>query len=102
VYMEAQHRRVGLGFVSAMSSLITLLGLSAYFLSRTMPLDVAIDDHGVTFGGALRRWGGIRAVERWHDALHLRSTEGDIVLGPGSPATLDRITGELRARLAPG
>jgi RsiW-degrading membrane proteinase PrsW (M82 family) len=99
VYMEVQHRRVGFGFVGAMSTFITLLGLSAYFLSLTIPLDVAIDDHGVTFGGAVRPWSGIRGIERAHRALRLRSMDGDILLGPGSPATLDRLAFALDTRL---
>ena len=54
--------RVGLVFVLGMSSLVTLLGLFAYLLSATMPLDAVLDDYGVTFAGATRAWHSIQAI----------------------------------------
>ncbi len=78
----AEQTRVGLLFVLAMSSLVALLGVAAYFLSVTMPLDAVLDEHGVTFAGATRSWRSIRGIQPSPRGLHVRSTEGDVWIGP--------------------
>jgi RsiW-degrading membrane proteinase PrsW (M82 family) len=88
VYMELQHLRVGYGFVVAMSTLVTLLGFAAYSLSKTIPLDVVVDAYGVTFAGAARAWRTVLGIERGHEDVRIRSTDGDLTLGPGSPAVM--------------
>jgi RsiW-degrading membrane proteinase PrsW (M82 family) len=81
-YAAGAQTRVGLLFVLGMSSLVALLGVAAYFLSATMPLDAVLDNHGVTFAGATRSWRSIRSVEPSPRGLHVRSTEGDVWIGP--------------------
>jgi hypothetical protein len=97
--MEMQHRRVGFGFVSAMTALLALLIVSAYFLSWAMPLDAAIDAYGVTFAGAARAWDSVRGVSRARNAITLRSADGDVTLGPGAPEVLDALASTIDAHL---
>ena len=82
------HARVGLFFVLGMSSLVALLGVAAYYLSATMPLDVVLDDHGLTFAGASRPWGSIRGLRPSPRGLHVQSSEGDVWIGPAGRAAL--------------
>jgi hypothetical protein len=81
-YAASEQTRVGLFFVLAMSSLVTLLGVAAYFLSATIPLDVVLDDYGLTFAGATRSWHSIRGVTPSPRGLHVRSSQGDVWIGP--------------------
>ena len=59
---QAMHQRVSYAFVVFSSAVVVLLGLSAYALAASMPLDVAVDDHGVTFAGRALAWRDIRGV----------------------------------------
>jgi hypothetical protein len=99
--IEGGHERVGLLFVLGMGWLIALLGVVAYGLSRTMPLDVVLDDRGVTFAGAARAWSTIRAVEPTAQGLQLRSTAGDVWIGPGPDAVLAPIARAIASRISP-
>lgn len=101
-FMAGVHERVGAVFVLAMSSLVVLLGVAAYFLSATMPLDVVVDDYGVTFAGATRSWSSIRALLPSPRGLHVRSSEGDVWIGPATPSSVTTIAGALGRRLAAG
>jgi RsiW-degrading membrane proteinase PrsW (M82 family) len=90
---------VGLGFVAVMSILLLLLGATAYLLSVTMPLDVVLDDYGVTFAGAARTWSSIRAIDPSPRGIHLRSTDGDIWIGPAAPQEIARVGRAIAKRL---
>ncbi len=100
-YAQMSHWRVGPLFFSLMSSLVTMLALSAYFLSATMPLDAVLDDYGVTFAGAARAWSTIRRVDLSPRGLHVRSTAGDVWIGPASKSAVAGIVREIQARTAP-
>ncbi len=99
-YMAGVHERVGLLFVLAMSSLVILLGVAAYFLSATMPLDVVLDDHGLTFAGATRSWGTIRGIVPSPRGLHVRSSDGDVWIGPASKSAIEPIARALAHKLS--
>ena len=82
-YGAGAQTRVGLLYVLGMSSLVALLGVAAYLLSATMPLDVVIDDFGVTFAGAARPWRSIQGIQPSPRGLHVRSSEGDVWIAAG-------------------
>jgi hypothetical protein len=94
------HARVGLLFVLAMSSLVILLGVAAYFLSATMLLDVVLADHGLTFAGATRSWQSSRGIQPAPRGLHVRSSEGDIWIGPARGAAIAPIAQAVTHRLS--
>ena len=98
-YFEISHRRVGYGFLLAGTVLVALLGLAASGLSSTIPLDAAIDEHGVTFGGSTRTWVSIRGFRRAANGLRIESTEGDLLIGIGDAITIERIAEALAYRL---
>ncbi len=81
-YAVGAQTRVGLLFVLGMSSLVTLLGVFAYLLSATMPLDAVLDDYGLTFAGATRPWHSIQSIAPSPRGLHVRSSQGDVWIGP--------------------
>ncbi len=64
-----------------------------------MPLDVAVDDHGVTLAGASRAWSRIRRVHVKNDHVEPDCEADPILLGPGSPAIIDRLAIAQRERL---
>nr|HEX4316425.1 PrsW family intramembrane metalloprotease [Kofleriaceae bacterium] len=83
------------------SALGVMFAVAAFVMARVMPLDVVVDDRGVTFAGALHRWAGLRGATRaqpWLVVLH--GEAGDVRLGPGSRATLDKLEAALSARLS--
>jgi hypothetical protein len=98
-YAAGQQTRVGLFFVLAMSSLVTLLGVAAYFLSATMPLDVVMDDYGLTFAGATRPWHSIRGLQPSPRGLHVRSSQGDVWIGPAGAEAIAPITRAIAHKL---
>jgi RsiW-degrading membrane proteinase PrsW (M82 family) len=98
-YFEISHRRVGYGFLGFGTVLVVLLGLAANGLSSTIPLDAAIDENGVTFGGSTRTWESIRGIRRSANGLSVESTEGDLLIGLGDASTIDRIAEALEYRL---
>jgi protease PrsW len=100
-YQLTRHR-TSLTFVVGSSVMLALLGVAAYGVAATVPLDVAIDDHGVTFAGATRPWKSVRGFEVRGDKVVLECEGGPILLGPGSPSAVERIAAALSARLARG
>ena len=98
-YAQVAHWRVGPLYFSLMSSLFTMLGLSAYFLSITLPMDAVLDDYGVTFAGAARAWSSIRGVRPSPRGLHVRSTEGDVWIGPAAKETVAMLAREIQAKV---
>ncbi len=106
-YAQSREWRVGLGFVLLSSGLLGVLGLMAYGVSEAIPLDVAVDDHGITFGGATVRWRDITGCDRRvaggigkkHEVL-LHATDGVMCLGPGEPAVVEQLSRTIAVRLS--
>lgn len=96
---QVSHYRPGGLFVASSAALLALLSLAALGVSATLPLDVVLDAHGVTFAGAARAWESIRGVRREGSRVVLVSEAGDVDLGPGGPRALDEITARIEARL---
>jgi hypothetical protein len=108
VYVESRHGRVGFGFLGLATLLLAAFGLAAAGVARAMPLDVVVDDFGVTFGGAAVAWDAVLGLE--HRALGLgmceilvKTRQGPFRLGPGPAASVEDLARALgrRARAAP-
>jgi hypothetical protein len=57
-----------------------------------VPLDVVVDEAGVSFAGALHRWRAIIGVRRLHPwSLVLDIGDREVTLGPAAPAVIDRL-----------
>jgi RsiW-degrading membrane proteinase PrsW (M82 family) len=101
VAYELLHHRVGAVFVVMATFLLAAFGLAAYGASATLPLDVAIDAQGITFAGALTRWGtmagafleprGARAIVR------VDTSDGPVRIGPASAETARAILAAIAA-----
>lgn len=100
-YQLAHHRPSAL-FVVGSSVMLAFLAVAAFGVSATMPLDVAVDDYGVTFAGAARAWSRIRDFAVKDDHIELDCEAGPILLGPGSPAVMTDLADSLRAHLGDG
>ena len=106
--MQSRDWRVGFGFIGLSSVLLGLFGLMAYGVSEAMPLDVVVDDYGITFGGAAVRWGDIDRFEHiapgvgygagMHEIL-VRTTSGAMTLGPGPAKAVDELARVIAARI---
>jgi RsiW-degrading membrane proteinase PrsW (M82 family) len=98
---EYLHHRVGIVFVGLATAILALFGLSAYGASETIPLDVAIDAQGVTFGGARTPWRAVVnldvEVSGKRARVLLRTTESVVRLGPASVETAQAIAASIRA-----
>lgn len=109
IYFELAHHRVGLTFVGVSATMLLLFGLAANGLAQSLPLDAAVDANGVTFAGATRRWDQIVSIERVaaynllgpRGVVKLRSRDGDLLIGPGDPGTVERLLQSLNAAMAP-
>lgn len=97
-YQLARHRP-GPTFVVGSSIMLALLAVAAFGVSATMPLDVAVDDYGVTFAGAARAWSRIRRFDVKGDRIELDCEAGPIVLGPGSPHVITELAAAIREHL---
>lgn len=97
-YQLARHRP-GAVFVVGSSVMLSLLAVAAFGVSATLPLDVAVDDYGVTFAGAARAWARIRRFSVRGDRIELECEAGPIVLGPGSPQVITELAGAIREHL---
>jgi RsiW-degrading membrane proteinase PrsW (M82 family) len=99
-FYEYMHHRIGVVFVSLATALLAAFGLAAYGTSETIPLDVAIDAQGVTFGGARTPWRDVvsMSVQRVGDGARvvLHTTEGVVRLGPASIGTAHAIAASIR------
>lgn len=98
-YYQLARHRPSATFVIGSSVMLALLAVAAFGVSATLPLDVAIDDYGVTFAGAARPWRKIRGykIDRRHVALDCEA--GPIHLGPAGPSILEAIVAALAERL---
>jgi hypothetical protein len=100
IAFEVTHARVGYGFLCAATVSLMLLGISAYGISRSMPLDAVVDENGVTFGGTMRAWARITGFRRRRvhgmlgaaEELVLESPDGELKIGPGKPRTIEVLT----------
>ena len=99
-YQLARHRPSAT-FVVGSSVMLALLAVAAFGVSATMPLDVAVDDYGVTFAGAARAWSRIRRFHVKENHIELDCEAGPILLGPGTPDIMDRLAASLREHLGP-
>ena len=96
---ESRHARPDLTFFGAAIATLTFFGASARAVTATLPLDLVVDDQGITFGGAARRWNEIEAVERMGRALVVLSPVGNLKLGPANDAALDMAEAAIAQRL---
>jgi hypothetical protein len=98
---EYLHHRVGVVFVALATALLGLFGLAAYGASETIPLDVAIDAQGVTYGGVRTPWRSVVSLDvqvtgsRARVLLHTQ--ESLVRLGPAPVATAQAIAAAIRA-----
>ena len=99
-YQLARHRPSAI-FVIGSSAMLALLAVAAFGVSATMPLDVAVDDYGVTFAGAARAWSRIRRYDVKSDHIELDCEAGPIMLGPGAPDIIARLAASIRDHLGP-
>jgi RsiW-degrading membrane proteinase PrsW (M82 family) len=95
-YHQLSRHRPSLGFVVGSSVMLALLAIAAYGVSATMPLDVAVDDYGVTFAGAGRPWRRIRGFAQHADHILLECDGGAIRLGPAAPDIVKQIAEAIR------
>jgi hypothetical protein len=101
---EMFHHRVGVVFVALATLLLAVLGAFAHGVSSTIPLDVAIDAHGVTFSGARTPWSAIALVDveamGQRAVVRLHTLTGIVRLGPTTPANANAIAAAVRAAKA--
>lgn len=101
-YWQLSRHRPSMAFVAGSSAMLALLAVAALGVTQTVPLDVAIDDYGVTFAGAARPWRRIRGFSVRVDRVELDCEGGPIVLGPAPPPAIEAIAAELAKRLGSG
>ncbi len=104
---EMLHHRVGVVFLAIATTILGCFGVAAYFLTQAIPLDVAIDELGVTFAGATSRWRTVLSFETVLTKLFARrawvvvhTTEGIVRIGPCKPATTEQLTTVLTGYMA--
>ena len=97
-YQLSRHRP-GAVFVLGSSVMLALLAVAAFGVSATLPLDVAVDDYGVTFAGAARAWSRIRRFAVKGDRIELECDAGPITLGPATPETVTELASAIREHL---
>jgi hypothetical protein len=108
VYIEQTHDLVGPPFVLASTTLLAIVGMTAYGVSASLPLDVVLDDAGVTFAGAFVAWGdvakverqrGTRAAGRGHRVV-LTGRRDRLTLGPATGPEMEAILAAVYARMS--
>ena len=100
-YQYARHRP-SLLFVAGSSAMVALLAAAAFGVSHALPLDVAVDDFGVTFAGAARAWARIRSFSHHDHRVELECEAGPLLLGPGEPEVVEALAADLREHLGAG
>lgn len=100
-WYQLSHHRPSATFVVGSSMMLALLAVAAFGVSATMPLDVAVDDYGVTFAGAARAWSRIRNFTVKQDHIELDCEAGPILLGPGPPPVMTDLAAAIRSHLGP-
>ncbi len=98
---EYLHHRIGVVFVGLATAILAAFGFAAYGVSETIPLDVAIDAQGVTFGGARTPWRAVISLTVEFTGrgarVVLRTPESVVRLGPASVETARAIAASIRA-----
>lgn len=101
---EGSGSRPGPAFFAASTAALAILIVSAWTLSATLPLDVVVDVDGVTFAGSLRRWERVSGMSTTRvGPLHyvrIMSSDGDLLIGPGSPHRMIALEAALATRCA--
>src|SRR5262249_28299804 len=98
-YHQLSRHRPSVMFVASSSILLALLAVAAWGVSGRVPLDVAVDDYGVTFAGSARPWRRIRGFEQHKDHVMLDCEAGPIRLGPASGSIVTALVAALREHL---
>ncbi len=98
-WYQLERHRPSAVFVIGSSVMLAFLAVAAFGVSATMPLDVVVDDYGVTFAGAARAWSRIRRFVVKDDHIELDCEAGPILLGPGTPDTIESLAASLREHL---
>ncbi len=107
-YFELSHHRLSYAFLSIAVSLLATMGLAAHGVAGSVPLDAVIDIDGVTFAGTQRAWSTVTGLERRRsrsavlgraEDLVVRSTAGDLCIGPARGPAMEILHGALAARL---
>ncbi len=96
---EASFEETRADYIFPMIFAVMALGATAWGVTATLPLDVVLDSHGVTFAGAVRAWGDVRRATIHGRYLDIEARTGDIELGPASPETLEALARAIRERL---
>jgi RsiW-degrading membrane proteinase PrsW (M82 family) len=78
--------------------LAVVFAAGALAMVRLLPLDVAIDDAGVTYAGGLFGWADIRGVTRRRTSVVLDTTRGPVHIGPATAGAVDRLATRIGAR----
>ncbi len=78
--------------------LVVAIGATVWGITSTLPLDVVLDAHGITFAGAVRAYTEIDAVVVHGAYLEIHSPRGDIEIGPARADELDALVRELAER----
>jgi hypothetical protein len=104
---QALHERVTVAFVVLTSGLTLVLGGCAYALAATMPLDVALDDEGVTFAGRKIPWPSITRVtvlprSARSAQVRIDHEEGATLLGHGDVERMQALEQLITGRIAGG
>lgn len=98
VYQQ-NRERAHLAILALSSVFVLAIGAAAWLVTATVPLDVVVDEEGVTFAGAHRAWADITGWDRAGPrAIELRSNHGDVTLGPASPPMIEALLGALARR----
>lgn len=98
VYQQ-NRERAHLAILALSSVFVLAIGAMAWLVTATVPLDVVVDEEGVTFAGAHRAWADITGWDRaGARAIELRSTHGDVTLGPASPRVIEALLAALARR----
>jgi RsiW-degrading membrane proteinase PrsW (M82 family) len=99
--------RIGLALGVASTVALALLGWAARGLAATLPLDVVVDDHGVTFAGAAIRYADVVRIERRRlrgprrqEQMIIVGDARQLILGPASRDTIDALSHALAMRLS--
>ncbi len=100
--------RAGLAFGAASAVALGLLGWAARGVAATLPLDVVVDDVGVTFAGAAVDYRDVVRIERRRlvgsprrqEQMSIVCDRRRLVLGPASRDTIDALSHALAMRLS--
>lgn len=95
---EASGSGHGSAFLAPVGFLVVALGAVLWGITATLPLDAVVDDHGLTFAGAVRAYRDIHAVRIDGAYLEITSPLGDVELGPGRADTLTALEAALAGR----